>query len=153
MGPTASQIREELDHHREDAASRLTEIENRVQNVTSEARSEVDETKEQIRSQVEDAKEQVKQTFDVKYQLQQNPLIAVGGGLLLGFLVGGGLSGGGGGGGHHSGQRSSSSVGGHLQASLMQSGKSSGLSDTLSSAGSALLAEVTKSVKGAVGQK
>jgi len=152
MGPTASQIREELDQHREDAAARLAEIENRVQHVTSEARSEVDETKEQIRSQVEDAKEQVKQTFDVKYQLQQNPLIAVGGGLLLRFLLGGGASGGGGG-GSYSGSRSSSSVGGHLHASLMQSAKSSGLSDTLSSAGSALLSEVTKSVKSAVGQQ
>lgn len=152
MGPTASQIREELDQQRDDAAARLAEIENRVQNVTSEARSEVDETKEQIRSQVEDAKEQVKQTFDVKYQLQQNPLVAVGGGLLLGFLLGGGISGGGGG-SHHSGHQSSSSVGGHLQASLMQSAKSSGLSDTVSSAGSALLAEVTKTVKGAIGQQ
>lgn len=149
MGPTASQIREELDQHRDDAAARLAEIENRVQNVTSEARSEVEETKEQIRSQVEDAKEQVKQTFDLKYQLKENPLIAVGGGLLAGFLLGGGLSGGGG----HSSRRSSSSVGGHLQASLMQSAKSSGLSDTLSSAGSALLSEVTKSVKGVVGKK
>ncbi len=152
MGSTASQIREELDQHRDDAAARLAELENRVQNVTSEARSEIDETKEQIRSQVEDAKEQVKQTFDVKYQLKENPLIAVGGGLLVGFLLGGGLSGGGGGDSHPS-QRSSSSVGGHLQASLMQSAKSSGLSDTLSSAGSALLSEVTKSVKGVVGKK
>ncbi len=153
MGPTASELREELDQHRDDAAGRLAELENRVQAVTQTARSEVEETTDQIRSQVEDARDQIKQTFDIKYQLRENPLIAAGAGIVAGFLLGGGLSSGGGGGSRQSGQRSSSSVGGHLQASLRQSAKSSGLSDTLSSAGSALVSELTKSVKGAVGQK
>lgn len=142
MGPTASQIREELDQHRDDAADRLAELENRVGSMTDQARTQVEETTQEIR-----------QTFDLRYQLRENPLIAVGGGVLLGFLLGGGLSGGGGGGSHHgpSGHRSSS-VSGHLQASLMQSAKSSGLSDTISAAGSALLSDVTKTIKGAVGQ-
>ncbi len=143
MGPTASEIRQELDQHRDDAASRLAEIENRVESISDQARSQVEETTTQI-----------KQSLDIRHQLKENPLIAVGGGLLLGFLLGGGLSGGGGGGGSsHSSQRSSSSVGGHLQASLLQSAKSSGLSDTISATGSALLSEVTKSVKGVVGQQ
>ena len=141
MGPTASQIREELDQHREDAADRLAELENRVGSVTDQARTQVEETTQQIR-----------QGLDIKYQLRENPLIGVGVGLLAGFLLGGGLSGGGGGGSHrgHPGQRSSG-VSGHLQATLMQSAKSSGLSDTISAAGSALMSEVTKTVKGAVG--
>ncbi len=156
MGPTASQIRQELDDHRDDAAGRLAELENRVTAVTEQARTEVEETTDQIRSQVEDAKEQVKQTFDLKYQLKENPLVAVGGGLLLGFLLGGGLSGGGGGngsGGNRGSAPKSNDLGGHLRASLMQSAKSSGLSDTVSAGGSALVSEVTKSVKGAIGQR
>jgi len=151
MGPTASQIREELDHHRDDAASRLAELENRVGAMTEQARSQVEEATDEIRTQVVDTKQQIQQTFDLKYQLQENPLIAVGGGLLLGFLLGGGLSGGGGGYQGQSGQ-GSSAVTRHLRESMMQSARSSGLSDTMSAAGSALLSEVTKSVKGAVGQ-
>ena len=140
MGPTASQIREELDQHREDAADRLAELENRVGSATEQARTQVEETTQQIR-----------QGLDIKHQLKENPLIGVGGGLLVGFLLGGGLSGGGGGQHGPSGHRSSG-VSGHLQATLMQSAKSSGLSDTVSAAGSALMAEVTKTIKGATGQ-
>lgn len=144
MGPTASQIRQELEQHREDAANRLAELENRADSVTYQARTQVEDTTEQIRTQLE-------QTVDSTYQLWENPLIVVGGGLQLGFLLGGGISGGGNGGGSPA-HRSTSSVSSHLQASLMQSAKSSGLSDTISAAGSALLSEVTRSVKGVVGQ-
>ena len=152
MGPTAGQIREELDHHRDDAAGRLAELEHRVESMTEEARTQVQEATGEIRTQVEDTKQQIQQTFDIKYQLQENPLIAVGGGLLLGFLLGGGLSGGGGGGYQGQSGQGSSAVTRHLRESMMQSARSSGLSDTMSAAGSALLSEVTKTVKGAIGQ-
>lgn len=152
MGPTASQIRQELDQHRDDASGRLAELENRVGSMTDQARSQVEEATDEIRTQVEDTKQQIQQTFDVKYQLRENPLIAVGGGLLLGFLLGGGLSGGGGGAYQGQSGQGSSAVTRHLRESMMQSARSSGLSDTVSAAGSALLSEVTKTVKGAVGQ-
>lgn len=148
MGSTASQIREELDQHRDDAAARLAELENRVGGAAEQAKSQVEE----VRTQVEDAAQQVKQRLDITYQLQENPLVAVGAGLLVGFLLGGGLSGGGGGSRHSPAGYGSPSVGAHLQASLMRSAKSSGISDTLSAAGNALMSEVTKSVKGATGR-
>jgi hypothetical protein len=71
MGQTGDQLRQELDQTREDASEKI----------------------DQIQERVEDATQKVKDTFDVRMQIEERPLVAAGvaiaGGFLLGSLMGG----------------------------------------------------------------
>ncbi|HEV2527046.1 MAG TPA: hypothetical protein VGT61_01130 [Thermomicrobiales bacterium] len=152
MGESASQIRQELDQYRDSAAERLAEIEDRVGNVTDEARHVVEDVQTQVQTQVKETTEQIRQTFDIKHQMSENPLVAVGAGLLAGFILGGGLSGGGGSRSYQGGYRSQSGIGAHLNRTVRESARSSGLNDTLSAAGSALSKQLMGSVRANVDQ-
>ena len=148
MGESTDRIREELDQYRDSAAGRLAEIENRVGNVADEARGMVDDA----RTEVQETTEQIRQTFDVKHQIQENPLVVVGAGLLAGFVLGGGLSGGGGGGSSSGSSGSGAGIGSHLNRTIRESARSAGLNDTVSAAGSALVQQLTGSFRANVDQ-
>jgi ElaB/YqjD/DUF883 family membrane-anchored ribosome-binding protein len=138
MGPTADQLRQEIDQKREDAASKIDELETRVQ-----------ETALGVKSEVEETAQKVKQSFDLKHQVEQNPLLAVGAGLLGGFLLGG-LTGGGGGGGsrYSSGGKNSG-----LMGTLRNAAREAGLEDTISTATTTLMGTFSERIKGAVDQQ
>jgi hypothetical protein len=67
MGQTTDQLRQEVDQKREDAALKI----------------------DQIQAKVEGATQQVKDTFDLRKQIEENPLLALGAALAGGFVLGG----------------------------------------------------------------
>lgn len=137
MGPTADQLRQEIDQKREDAAGKIDQLETRVQ-----------ETALSVKSEVEETAQKVKLTFDLKHQVEQNPLMAVGVGLLGGFLLGGLMGGDGGGSRSPSGGMDSGLVG-----ALRTAARDAGLEETLSTAATTLMGTFSDRIKGAVDQQ
>jgi len=84
MGETADQLRQEVDQKREDAAEKIDQIQAKVEGAT-----------QQVKETVEDAKQQVKDTFDLRKQIEEKPLLALGAALAGGFILGGVLGDGG----------------------------------------------------------
>lgn len=78
MGETADQLRQEVDQKREDAAEKIDQIQAKVEGAT-----------QQVKDTVEDAKQQVKDTFDLRKQIEEKPLLALGAALAGGFILGG----------------------------------------------------------------
>lgn len=144
MGQTADELRQEIDQKRDDASRKIDQIESRIESTTEHVRDEVQHTAEQVTSQV-------KESLDIKRHIEERPLVALGVGLVGGFLLGG-VSGGDGGRAHHGGQ------GGHsmrseLMGSLRKTSKETGLDDTLAAAASALMASLTDQAKGIANEK
>lgn len=141
MGTTADQLREEIDQKRDDASRKIDEIEARIEGTAENVRDEVRQT-------AQDVTDQVKETLDIKSQIEERPLIAIGVGLAAGFLLGG-MGGG--------GESHSSSYGRNLQSGVMNTlrdtSKESGLNDTLSAAASALMGMATTQAKGMAGDR
>lgn len=98
MGQTADQIRQAIAGKRDDAAAKIDEIEARVQDLPNLAketvRGTVDASLQQARASVEETVGQMKQQMDLRAQIEQRPLAALGiafaGGYLLGKLIGDG---------------------------------------------------------------
>jgi ElaB/YqjD/DUF883 family membrane-anchored ribosome-binding protein len=84
MGATTDQLRQEVDQKREDAAQKIDQIQAKVEGAT-----------QQVKETVEDAKQQVKDTFDLRKQIEEKPLLALGAALAGGFILGGVLGDGG----------------------------------------------------------
>lgn len=141
MGTTADQLRQEIEQKREDAAEKIAEIESRVDDTT----------------------QRVKETFDLRHQVEQNPLLALGAAMVGGFVLGGLLDRD----DRPSGaewrrmqgppadlqhQRGPAGNQGGALSGIRHAVKSSGLDDTLSSMTAAVLALVTDKVKDAVNQ-
>ncbi|HET8523548.1 MAG TPA: hypothetical protein VFL82_09950 [Thermomicrobiales bacterium] len=135
MGQTGDQLRQELDQTRENASQKIDEIQDRV----------------------EDATQKVKDTFDVRMQIEERPLIAAGvavaGGFLLGSLMGGGDK------QHHenayqtpesrrmyAGAQSHESHGGMMGA-IHNAAKSTGLDDTLNAMAASVVGALTDQLK------
>ena len=97
MGQTADQLRQEIEHKREDAAAKIDRIEAKVQDLPNLAKdtvmSTVDQSLNQARTTVEEKVGQMKEQADVRGQIDQRPLAALGvafaGGYLLGKIFGG----------------------------------------------------------------
>lgn len=135
MGTETDQLRQELDQRRDDAAERISEIEHRVESVTEQARTGVEETTDKI-----------KESLDLRKQIDENPLLAVGAGLLAGLFLGGAIGG-------DDNQRSGYSGGSRnsgLMHTLRQTAQQAGLEDTFSAASAALMASTKDRVKGNV---
>lgn len=168
MGKSSDQLREEIDAQRADAGAKIDNLQNQVQGQIDDTREQVTETAEHVRDQaqavVTDTVDSVKQTvndFDLDRQVQERPLLSVGmamlGGALLGSMLGGNND------SHqHSasytsspdmgtrgGSHSSSAGIGH---SLRSAAQKSGLEDTISNAGAALMGSVTEQLKNMVDQ-
>ena len=152
MGQSSDQIRQEIDQKRTDAADKIDQLQNQVQGTTGQVRDQVQESVEQVVDQVkgtvDDTVQQVKQSVDFHKQVEERPLVMLGAAVLGGFLLGG-MMGGGEKGGHQSQQSShgSSSSSSHTPGTLRTAVQKSGLEETISNAGAALLGSVTDQLK------
>ena len=142
MGTTADQLRQEIDQKRDDASRKINEIESRLESTTENVRDEVRQT-------AQDVTDQVKETLDVKSQIQERPLVAIGVGLVGGFLLGGM---GGDGGGRSFGRHGSSMQAG-IMKSVRDTAQETGLNDTLAAAASALMGTATAQAKTMAGDR
>ena len=143
MGPTADQLRQEIEHKREDAAAKIDAIEERIETATAQVRSGVEEIPQALKGEVQEVTDKVKENLDLRRQIEQRPLAAIGAGLLGGFLLGG--MGGGSGSGS---SRGAASAG--LMGMIQRSAKESGLEDTLTTAAQTLMGSLSDRVKGLV---
>jgi hypothetical protein len=137
MGKTGDQLRQELDQTREDASQKIDEIQDRV----------------------EDATQKVKDTFDVKAQIAERPLVAAGvavaGGFLLGSVMGGDHQNQHGEKSHQTSQnqqlypsrQSQESQGGGVMGAVHNAAKSAGLDDTLNAMAASVVGALTDQLK------
>jgi len=139
MGKSTSEISQELEQTRSDAAEKIGKIE----------------------EQVTQSAESVKESLDWRHQVEARPMLAVGAAFLGGMLLGG-MSGGGNGGSNGNGRTYSyldaenqgSSMGsksqGGISGALKNAAHSSGADEAFSSAAAALLTTATERVKGSI---
>jgi ElaB/YqjD/DUF883 family membrane-anchored ribosome-binding protein len=92
-------IREQIRETQEDLATKLSTLEDKVVDTVSSTTESVAETVESVKEAVagtiesvketvESTVETVKRTFDVKYQVEQHPLVMMAGACAAGFLAG-----------------------------------------------------------------
>lgn len=151
MGQSSDQIRDEIDQKRADAADKIDQLQNQVQGTADEMRAQVQDTADQVKDTaqqvVEGAKASVDETveslknLDVRQQIEERPLVALGAALLGGFLLGG-MSGGGAN-GYQSHSSGSSASSGFVGSQLKRALERSGLEETIASTGAALMGTVT----------
>ncbi|MDP9363699.1 MAG: hypothetical protein M3Q10_05645, partial [Chloroflexota bacterium] len=97
MGQTADQLRQEIEQKRGDAASKIDQIESRVQDTVGTVQELPQMAKETVSDTVDQVKTSVQnsvQNIDLSGQIQQRPLAALGAALAGGFLLGGVMGGG-----------------------------------------------------------
>lgn len=82
MGETADELRQGIDQTRANAAQKIDQIQAKVEGATN-----------QVMETVDDAKQQVKAAFDLRKQIEDKPLVALGAALAGGFILGGLLGG------------------------------------------------------------
>ena len=175
MGKSSDQLREEIDAQRSDAGAKIDDLQHQVQDQVEHAREQVTDTASHVRDEAEammtDTVDSVKQTvedFDLERMVQDRPLLSVGAAMLGGYMLGAML-----GGGSDAGQNSnqyttarmgsstgsqarsysdshsgSHSSGAGIGQSLRSAAQKSGLEDTISNAGAALMGSVTEQLKG-----
>lgn len=156
MGQTADQLRQEIDDKRDDAAAKIDEIEARVQNTAQMAKDTVEETmqsaKDTVTETVSETLDTVKQSFDVKRQIDERPLMALGAAALGGFILGGM----GGGDKKHRSDRTYSSDRNQYQehrsqpGRLQQAARSTGLDNAMSAVTGALMGMAADRLRGLV---
>jgi ElaB/YqjD/DUF883 family membrane-anchored ribosome-binding protein len=163
MGQSSDQIRQEIDRTRTSAADKIDQLQGQVQGTADQMRTQVQDTAEQVVDQVKGTVdhtiETVKQNMDLKQQIEERPLLALGAALVGGFLLGG-MTGGGGGHQQASGQREyasgtpvgASAAGGGAISGIRGAIQRSGLEDTISNAAAAFLGNLTDQLKGALDQ-
>ena len=149
MGQTADQLRQEIEQKREDAASKIDQIEARVTDTTQAVKDTVQDLPQMAKDTVTDTVQQVKQSINVQEQIQQRPLAALGAAIAGGFLLGGIMRGGGGqsGGGQYAGMSQ-----GGMASGIRSAAESSGLDETISGLSGALMGMLTERVRSTVEQ-
>jgi len=88
VGQTADQLREEIVAKREEAAAKIDRIEAKVQQIPQIARETVDASMLQARASVGEQVNQMAQKFDLRQQVQERPLLALGAAMAGGWLLG-----------------------------------------------------------------
>lgn len=159
MGQSSDEIRQEINQHRNDAASKIDQLQSQVQGTSDDLQQQAKDTAEQVRNQVqgtvEDTIETVKENIDLQQQVQERPLVALGAALIGGFVLGGILGGGqsqsshGGRSNDYSGgnAQSGSGSGSKITDSVRDMVKKSGLEETFSNATAAMMGSVTEQIK------
>jgi len=148
MGQTADQLRQEVDQKREDAADKIDQLQAKVEGAAQQA----EET-------VEDAKQQVKDAFDLRKQIEEKPLLALGAALAGGFVLGGIL----GGDEHddrryprydqqHGGQSYQQQSSPGIMDNVRKAAKSTGLEDTLNTMVASFMGSIGERVR-AIGEE
>jgi ElaB/YqjD/DUF883 family membrane-anchored ribosome-binding protein len=164
MGESTDQIRQEIDRKRDDAAGKIDQLQHQVQDTADQMRANVQDTTgqviDQVKTGVDDTIESVKQNIDLRQQIEERPLLALGAALVGGFLLGGMT----GGRNHHggssgftqsyqpaSGQHTAHHDGAHggpaMGSSIRSAIQKTGIEDTISNAAAALLGSVTDQLK------
>jgi ElaB/YqjD/DUF883 family membrane-anchored ribosome-binding protein len=152
MGESADQIRNEIDMNRRSAEDKINQIQTQVENTTQQLRTGVQdsaqEVREQIKGTIDETVETVKQGVDVRRQVDERPLMAVGAALIGGFVLGGLMGGNGSNQGQHSTSAShSGSSGSSMGQGIRSAMQKSGLDETVTNAASALIASVTDQLR------
>lgn len=162
MGKSSDQLRDEIDVQRADAGAKIDQLQDQIQTQMDDTRQMVTDTATQVRDEaqamVTDTVDSVKQTvaeFDFNRHVQERPLMSVGmamvGGFVLGAMLGGDDSSHRQQGNGHSAEYQRSvndySSGTSLGQSLRQAARKSGLDDTISNAGAALMGSMTEQFK------
>lgn len=161
MGKSSDELRDEIDAQRSEAGAKIDNLQHQVQDQVEDTRQQVTDTAAQVREEaqgmVTDTVDSVKQTvedFDLERSVQERPLVAVGAAMLGGFLLGAML------GGDDNSRRYSDSnanaattsgtghSSGGMGHSIRNAAQKSGLEDTISNAGAALMGSVTEQLKG-----
>ena len=158
MGKSSDQLREEIDHQREDAGATIDHLQQQGQDQIEGTREQVMESAEQVRDEakamVTDTVDSVKQSIeqlDIERHVQERPLMSLGAALVGGFILGGLM------GGEDRGQRHQSSGysgegSGGFTSGIRSAAQKSGLEDTVSNAAAALMGSVTDQLKGMLDQ-
>lgn len=162
MDKSSDQLREEIDAQRSDAGAKIDNLQTQLQTQVEDTRQQVTDTATHVRDEaqamVTDTVDSVKQTiegFDIEKTVQERPLVAVGAAMLGGFVLGAMLGGGDNGSRQYSGNYSTgsdttgggSSISG-LGNSMRSAAQKSGLEDTISNAGAAIMGSLTDQLKG-----
>lgn len=152
MGQTADQLRQEIDHKRDDAAVKIDQIETRVQDTAEMAKDTVDQTMQAAKETVTDTVDTVKQSvenFDFQKQIDERPLVALGAAALGGFLLAGVMS----------GQKQHRSTGDQYESNRYSSSggvqpasRRAGVDDTISAMTGVLMGMATDRIQGIVEQ-
>ncbi|MBA2519615.1 MAG: hypothetical protein H0V24_08110 [Chloroflexia bacterium] len=161
MGQTADQLRQEIDHKRDDAAAKIDEIETRVQDTAEMAKDTVDQTMQAAKDTVDQTMQAAKDTvtesvdtvkqsiedFDLQKQIDERPLVALGAAALGGFLLAGVMS----------GQKQQRYSGGQYDSShhtayggMQPASRRSGVEDTISAMTGVLMGMATDRLQGIV---
>lgn len=151
MGQSPGQIRDEIEQKRTDAASKIDQLQNQfessVNDVRTQAQDMAGDMRDQVKGAVDDTVDTVKQNLDVRQQIEERPLIALGVAFFGGFMLGS-MSGG----DHHQSNQVNQSQNGRQQSSMSTGIRSaiqqSGLDETLSNAAAALVGSMTDQLKG-----
>ncbi len=163
MGKSSDQLREEIDAQRADAGAKIDHLQQQIQGQVDDTRQQVTDTATQVREEaqavVTDTVDTVKhavEEFDLNRHVQERPLITAGAALLGGFILGAMLDSDGGR-SRHSGDAGSGSYspqGGHssngssgFSDTIRTAARKSGLEDTISNAGAALMGSLTEQLK------
>lgn len=173
MGKSSDELREEIDAQRNETAAKIDNLQSQIQGQVEGTRQQVTDTathvadtvthvREEAQAMVSDTVDTVKQTvessvqnFDLEKMVQERPLVAAGAALLAGFMLGGMLGGDDNNnsqrysGTHSSGAETTgsgaSAMG--LGHSMRAAAKKSGLEETISNAGAALMGTMTDQLK------
>lgn len=154
MGQSPDQIRQEIDQKRTDAADKIDQLQDQVQSIPDQVRQQAQDTVEQVRDQVkgtvDDTVQSVKENLDLRQQVEQRPLVALGAAFVGGFVLG--SMGGGEGGSAPQGQQGyagrSENSPSALSNGLRSAVQRSGLDETIANAAAALIGSVTDQLKG-----
>lgn len=165
MGKSSDELRDEIDAQRNEAGAKIDRLQYQVEDQIEDARQQVTETAAQVRDEaqavVTDTVDSIKQTvedIDIHRYVQERPLVSVGVAMLGGFVLGAMLGGDDDNARRYSGSYSSdnttttSSGGRHFASagighSLRNAAQKSGLEDTISNAGAAIMGSVTEQLK------
>jgi ElaB/YqjD/DUF883 family membrane-anchored ribosome-binding protein len=159
VGQSADQIRREIDQSRDDAAAKIDQLQAQVQDtaqgVKDTAQETVDKVVDDVKATVDDTVAAVKQNLDLRQQIEQRPLVALGVAFVGGFLLGGVT------GNDHHDHRSSGGYGyapsrksnGIVNQGLRSAVQKTGLEDTIANAAAALIGSVTDQAKSTIDQR
>lgn len=166
MGESTDQIRREIDANRQDAAAKIDQLQNQVQNTADGLRANVQDTaegivtgvqdtaehlREQVSGAVDDTIQSVKENVDLRKTIEERPLLALGAALIGGFVLGG-LTGGDNNGQHQyqgagTSSHASGGPGSQLGQGLRAAIQKTGIEDTLSSAAAAFVGSLGDQLK------
>jgi ElaB/YqjD/DUF883 family membrane-anchored ribosome-binding protein len=166
MGESPDQIRGQIAERRTAASDKIDRLQSQVQDTADQMRTQVqdtadhladqamgtvDQVKDQAKTAVEETVQTIKENVDLRQQIEERPMVALGAALFGGFLLGHLLSDD----GSHGHQSytttqpggTASGMGNTLRESIRTAAGKSGLEEMITNSGTALLGSVTDQLK------